>query len=126
MLLSAAAPESSVSLSCLSVVREAMPRRTGLLTALRAMDNDVPVCVLSARCSVEDRVAGLEAGARSEARGARRTRHLQDYEGTPPSMARLVGVDLPRDKLDWVGESILSVLTEYEEHRLRDRPLAPA
>jgi hypothetical protein len=31
-LLIAAAPESSVSLSCLSVVREAMPRRTGLLT----------------------------------------------------------------------------------------------
>ncbi len=32
VLLIAAAPESSVSLSCLSVVREAMPRRTGLLT----------------------------------------------------------------------------------------------
>ena len=31
--------------------------------ALRAMDNDVPVCVLSARSSVDDRVAGLEAGA---------------------------------------------------------------
>jgi two-component system response regulator PhoP len=27
------------------------------------MDNDVPVCVLSARSSVDDRVAGLEAGA---------------------------------------------------------------
>jgi two-component system response regulator PrrA len=29
----------------------------------RGMDNDVPVCVLSARSSVDDRVAGLEAGA---------------------------------------------------------------
>lgn len=34
-----------------------------VVTALRAMDNDVPVCVLSARTSVDDRVAGLEAGA---------------------------------------------------------------
>ena len=29
-----------------------------VVTALRAMDNDVPVCVLSARSSVDDRVAG--------------------------------------------------------------------
>jgi two-component system response regulator PrrA len=34
-----------------------------VVTALRAMDNDVPVCVLSARSSVDDRIAGLEAGA---------------------------------------------------------------
>lgn len=34
-----------------------------VVTALRAMDNDVPVCVLSARSSVDYRVAGLEAGA---------------------------------------------------------------
>src|SRR5690349_22793724 len=34
-----------------------------VVTALRAMDNDVPVCVLSARSSVDDRVAGLESGA---------------------------------------------------------------
>src|ERR1700722_2863737 len=41
------------------------PRRdgVGVVAALRAMDNDVPVCVLSARGSVDDRVAGLEAGA---------------------------------------------------------------
>src|SRR5690606_27579363 len=26
----------------------------------------------------------------------------------------------PQDSLDWVGENILSVLTEYEEHRLRE------
>src|SRR3978361_1391254 len=34
-----------------------------VVTALRAMDNDVPVCVLSARSSVDDPVAGLAAGA---------------------------------------------------------------
>ncbi|MFC4604477.1 response regulator transcription factor [Rhodococcus kronopolitis] len=35
----------------------------GVVTALRAMHNDVPVCVLSARSAVDDRIAGLEAGA---------------------------------------------------------------
>ncbi|MET9210643.1 MULTISPECIES: response regulator transcription factor [unclassified Nocardia] len=35
----------------------------GVVTALRAMGNDVPVCVLSARASVDDRIAGLESGA---------------------------------------------------------------
>lgn len=42
-----------------------MPRLDGVsvVTALRAMGNDVPVCVLSARSSVDDRIAGLEAGA---------------------------------------------------------------
>ncbi|MCE5289755.1 MAG: response regulator transcription factor [Nocardiaceae bacterium] len=42
-----------------------MPRLdgTGVVTALRAMGNDVPICVLSARNSVDDRIAGLEAGA---------------------------------------------------------------
>ncbi|MGW4477112.1 response regulator transcription factor [Rhodococcus triatomae] len=34
-----------------------------VVTALRAMGNEVPICVLSARSSVDDRVAGLEAGA---------------------------------------------------------------
>jgi two-component system, OmpR family, response regulator PrrA len=34
-----------------------------VVTALRAMDHDVPVCVLSARDTIDDRVVGLEAGA---------------------------------------------------------------
>jgi two-component system response regulator PrrA len=34
-----------------------------VVSALRAMDHDVPVCVLSARDTVDDRVVGLEAGA---------------------------------------------------------------
>jgi len=42
------------------------------------MDNDVPVCVLSARSSVDDRVAGLEAGA-------------DDYLVKPFVLAELVG-----------------------------------
>src|SRR5574337_2074384 len=48
-----------------SVLDINMPVLDGVsvVTALRAMDNDVPVCVLSARSSVDDRVAGLEAGA---------------------------------------------------------------
>jgi len=55
----------------------------------------------------------------------------RDDEGEPdpdiqPILDRLRALteqqaaDLPLDNLDWVGESILSVLTEYEEHRLRE------
>jgi DNA-binding response OmpR family regulator len=42
-----------------------MPDLDGLevLTQLRAAGNDVPVCVLSARDEVDDRVRGLQAGA---------------------------------------------------------------
>ena len=43
----------------------AMPDLDGLevLRRLRAAGNDLPVCVLSARDEIGDRVAGLEAGA---------------------------------------------------------------
>jgi len=42
-----------------------MPGMDGVavVTALRALGHQVPVCVLSARDTVDDRVAGLEAGA---------------------------------------------------------------
>jgi DNA-binding response OmpR family regulator len=42
-----------------------MPRLDGVATVrrLRADGNDVPVCMLSARDEVDDRVAGLQAGA---------------------------------------------------------------
>jgi two-component system response regulator PrrA len=35
----------------------------GVVTVLRASGNDIPICVLSARSSVNDRIAGLESGA---------------------------------------------------------------
>ncbi|GGK62774.1 response regulator transcription factor [Nocardia camponoti] len=35
----------------------------GVVTALRAMGNDIPICVLSARSAVTDRIATLERGA---------------------------------------------------------------
>ncbi len=34
-----------------------------VVKALRAVGNDVPICVLSARSSVDDRISGLESGA---------------------------------------------------------------
>lgn len=42
-----------------------MPGLDGVsvVTALRAMGNEVPICVLSARSTVGDRITGLEAGA---------------------------------------------------------------
>lgn len=36
---------------------------TGVVTALRAAGDDTPICVLSARSAVDDRIAGLESGA---------------------------------------------------------------
>ncbi|MFD6353336.1 response regulator transcription factor [Nocardia tengchongensis] len=35
----------------------------GVVTALRALGNDIPICVLSARAEVTDRIDALEAGA---------------------------------------------------------------
>ena len=42
-----------------------MPDLSGIsvVSRLRARGNDIPICILSARDEVEDRVAGLEAGA---------------------------------------------------------------
>lgn len=48
------------------------------LAAIRGIDRDVPVCVLSAPCSVNDRFAGLEAGA-------------DDYLVKPFGLDQLVG-----------------------------------
>ncbi|WP_137723421.1 response regulator transcription factor [Prescottella subtropica] len=36
---------------------------TGVVTTLRSQGNEIPICVLSARSSVDDRIAGLESGA---------------------------------------------------------------
>ncbi|NGP07325.1 response regulator transcription factor [Rhodococcus sp. 14C212] len=36
---------------------------TGVVNALRSNGNDIPICVLSARSTVGDRIAGLESGA---------------------------------------------------------------
>lgn len=36
---------------------------TGVVTALREAGDDIPICVLSARSAVDDRIAGLESGA---------------------------------------------------------------
>jgi two-component system response regulator PrrA len=49
----------------------------GVVTALRALGNDVPICVLSARASVDDRISGLESGA-------------DDYLVKPFTLAELV------------------------------------
>lgn len=61
--------------SALTLVRSAAPDAmvldvnmpeldgVGVVTALRAMGNDIPICVLSARSAVSDRIAALERGA---------------------------------------------------------------
>src|SRR6185312_1500445 len=63
-----------------------------VVTALRAMDNDVPVCVLSARSSVDDRVAPLEVGI-------------------PGRRARVNGADVDLTKREF---DLLAVLAEHK------------
>src|SRR4051794_15577609 len=107
-----------------------------VVTALRAMDNDVPVCVLSARSSVDDRVAGLEAGAddylvkpfvlaelvaRVKAllrrRGATATFSSETIAGGPLEVdipgrrARVNGVDVDLTKREF---DLLAVLAEHK------------
>ncbi len=45
---------------------------------------------------------------------------IQPILGRLRALTEQEAEELPLDNLDWVGESILSVLTEYEEHRLRE------
>ncbi len=67
----------------------------GVVTALRAMGNEVPICVLSARNSVNDRISGLESGA-------------DDYLVKPFVLAELVArirallrrIDIPSRHID--------------------------
>jgi two-component system OmpR family response regulator len=61
-----------------AIVDIGLPDRSGLelCRALRSMERDLPVLVLTARTSVEDRVAGLDAGA-------------DDYLGKPFAPAEL-------------------------------------
>jgi two-component system, OmpR family, response regulator QseB len=49
----------------LAVLDLGLPRRDGMnvLTTLRGMKNSIPVLITSARDTVQDRIAGLEAGA---------------------------------------------------------------
>lgn len=63
----------------LMVLDLGLPGRSGLevLTALRLRDKNMPVLILSARSEIEDRVAGLRAGA-------------DDYLGKPYSADELV------------------------------------
>ncbi|MEJ2886357.1 response regulator transcription factor [Actinomycetospora aeridis] len=108
-----------------------------VVTALRAMDHDVPVCVLSARDTVDDRVVGLEAGAddymvkpfaltelvaRLRAllrRGARPAPEVDGPAGSGGSSAEVVGtgplrIDLARRTVH-VGERAVDLTKrEYE------------
>src|SRR5271156_1717045 len=82
-----------------------------VVTALRAMDNDVPVCVLSARSSVDDRVARGRALLRR--RGATATSSSETITvgplevDIPGRRARVNGVDVDLTKREF---DLLAVL----------------
>ncbi|MGC0366447.1 two-component system response regulator PrrA [Rhodococcus sp. 27YEA15] len=99
----------------------------GVVTALRAIGNDVPICVLSARSSVGDRIAGLEAGADDYLTKpfelaelvARLRALLRRTTQTPPSIERPITVgpltvDLPGHRVHIAGERVELTKREFD------------
>lgn len=104
-----------------------MPGMDGVsvVTALRALGHDVPVCVLSARDTVDDRVAGLEAGADDylikpfalDELIARLRALLRRTSAAPTGAALSVGpvrVDTARREVTMNGAQVELTKREYE------------
>ncbi len=89
-----------------------MPELDGVavVTALRALGNDIPICVLSARDTVNDRIAGLEAGA-------------DDYLTKPFDLGELVG---PAARPAAPGQPLRTGLGRHDRGPADHRHRAPA
>ncbi len=100
---------------------------TGVVTALRRAGNEVPICVLSARSSVDDRIAGLESGAddylvkpfvlaelvaRIRAMLRRRSVVVAATDTDPPIVVGPLAVDLAGRRV-WLGDTEIT-LTKRE------------
>ena len=108
-----------------------MPRLDGLgvITALRAAGNLVPICVLSAHSAPEDRIVGLEAGADDylvkpfvfDELTARLRALLRRYRGDRPDPARgepvTIGplhIDRAGHRVHYDGDPVELTRREYE------------
>ena len=104
-----------------------MPNLSGItvVSRLRARGNDVPICVLSARDEVQDRVAGLEAGAddyvtkpfglaelRSRIRAVLRRAQGRVVEGALTVGPVVLDRDLRRVTVE--GEAVKLTFSEFE------------
>lgn len=102
---------------------------TGVVTALRAAGNDVPICVLSARSSVDDRIAGLESGAddylvkpfvlaelvaRIRAMLRRRSASAPGAPATPPLVVGPLSVDVAGRRVHLDDREIPLTKREFE------------
>ncbi|APE34772.1 DNA-binding response regulator [Nocardia mangyaensis] len=93
-----------------------MPRLSGLgvITALRAAGNDVPICVLSAHSAPDDRIMGLQAGADDylvkpfvfDELTARLHALLRRYRTTRPEPARAEPLTLGSLRIDAAGRRV--------------------
>lgn len=99
----------------------------GVVTALRAMGNDVPICVLSARNTVDDRIAGLESGADDylvkpfvlAELVARIRALLRRADAAAPASADVIAVgalevDIPGHRVRMAGREIELTKREFE------------
>ncbi len=99
----------------------------GVVAALRAMRNDVPICVLSARSSVDDRIAGLESGADdylvkpfvlaeliARIRALLRRRPEPSPDGTGPIRVGPLAVDLPGHRVLLADREVELTRREFE------------
>lgn len=93
-----------------------MPRLSGLgvITALRAAGNDVPICVLSAHSAPDDRIMGLQAGADDylvkpfvfDELTARLHALLRRYRGPRPEPARAEPLTVGSLHIDGAGRRV--------------------
>ncbi|WP_070379478.1 response regulator transcription factor [Rhodococcus sp. WMMA185] len=104
---------------------------TGVVTALRAMNNDIPICVLSARDTVDDRISGLESGAddylvkpfvlaelvariRAMLRRPGTTAAPSDSPAPPPIRIGALEIHLSARRVFMAGEEITLTKREFE------------
>jgi two-component system response regulator QseB len=112
-----------------------LPRRDGLtvLRSMRAKERDLPVIVITARDSVSDRVAGLDAGADDylvkpfdfDELAARIRAVVRRHAGRAQALVRVgdLSIDASTRRVTWKGRDVALSAREFAVlEALADRP----